>query len=508
MKAAGRIPLILVAGTALLLLAVQFDLAPVLGDEGVLAMDALRISRGEVPQRDFFQFIPPMAALVQALFFKLFSPSVFSLRLVGLIYGVVIFALSCILFRKFMKTELFLALSLSLVVPFGVGGWLFGSHHWLCAILQLGAAILVLEGLEKGSRAIMAAAGVLSGLAAFTLQDQGAYFVLGLFVASLFLPVEERKLTLIAAGSAVLAFAAAALPFAILASPGKLFSDWVAFPLLNYKEAGGNQFTAANIMEKFSAQWNLGIIRRAPVYSLGSAVSSSLLYFAPVLSIVSLILLWLKKEMPRTRLMVLTVMTAAFLLGACHRLALTNLSWAFPVLLPFYISLEEFSEVGQKWRRALSLVAASLLLASALGFSIARINLCLKSERLHRVSSLAGSYRTFNPYEAESFQKICDEINLRVPLGAPVFCVGYSPLVNFMTLRDNPTAYNFMIPGGYYSKEQVGEWLASIEKTGAEWGLVEKSQVATESAGKLLPWFDIVYENDRFILLMRSRKGK
>ena len=52
-------------------------------DEGVLAYQALRVSRGQLPYADFQTAYPPAAYYLHALIFDLFGPSLATLRLVG-----------------------------------------------------------------------------------------------------------------------------------------------------------------------------------------------------------------------------------------------------------------------------------------------------------------------------------------------------------------------------------------------------------------------------------------
>lgn len=142
-KMAIALPL-LVFALGIVFVIYHLNLKPVAGDEGVLAMDAWRITQGQVPQRDFFEIIPPMAAYVQAGVFYILGPSVFSLRLLGALYGVVLLGLVWLCGRRYLKKLLFLSLPLALLIPFGVGVWPFASHHWLADIFLL-ASLLVLD---------------------------------------------------------------------------------------------------------------------------------------------------------------------------------------------------------------------------------------------------------------------------------------------------------------------------------------------------------------------------
>jgi hypothetical protein len=500
MKVFGRALLYLVIALSILLLFLHFDLKPDLGDEGILAMDGWRICNGEIPQKDFFQFIPPLAAYLQALSFKIFSPSVFSIRILGLLYGIILFSLSYWLFKKFLKNELFLALSLSFLIPFGVGAWLFGSHHWLCDILEVASMLLLIFAKDNKSLKAAVISGMFLGFATFALQDQGGYAVIGLLIAGIFASKSEKQLFLVPAASAILTFMFLSLPFAIFSSPEQLFIDWVYFPVFNYKGAGGNQVSFIGICAKITEFWDPYLIKLAPFYSVGSAISSSFLYLTPILSIVSLVFLWIKKVMPKAELLILTVFSFASLLGAFHRIALTNLSWAFLALLPFYISLEFFSKNSNKRLKTASFAIAFILLLGTISFSIARINLCLKNDKLHTVNTPAGSYRIFNPIETKNLQQFVDAIEKNVPANEPIFCIGYIPLVNFLSQHPNPTKFNFMFFGSYYSKEQVISWAEFIANKKVIWGISDRDIFNEAMRAQLVPSYRPVFKNDKYIL--------
>ncbi|GEM_PF-1140695 len=545
MRFFGRTAIIAVILVSVALLFLSFYLKPVLGDEGILAMDGWRISKGEVPQRDFFQFIPPLAAYIQALFFMIFSPSIFSIRFLGLLYGFVILVLAFLFNQKFIRNELMLALSLSQIVPFGVGGWLFGSHHWLCAIFQLAGALVLLSAFKRRLPILSAFSGVLLGLAVFSLQDQGAYAVMGLFAASIFVSGDSRKLFLISAFSATISFVLLSLPIALASSPYQLYRDWIYFPLFNYKEVSGNQFSLLKIAQKFAAEWNFEVIKRAPFYGIGSSISSSFLFLTPILSVFSLIYLWIRsrcmvgndiyceevqannhpplqnegdlnqpvqireiRELPLQKLLILTVFSLAFLLGAFHRLALTNLSWAFVALFPFYISLDDLLNRRNKYFRGASFIVGIALILASLSFSISRLHLCLQKEKIYTVESMAGKYKFFNPKEAKSLQDFISEIEKNVPRGEPMYCVGYIPLVNFMTKHPNPTALNFVFPGKYYSKDQLFLWIETIEKNKIIWGISERTVMDESTGTRLMPKYEAVFANDRYILWRRKHAEK
>jgi hypothetical protein len=504
MRVLGRIILYLVLAISITLLFVSFNLKPVLGDEGFLAMDGWRICNGEVPQRDFFQLIPPLAAYVQAFFFAILTPSVFSIRLLGLFYGLIMLISTYFLYAQFIKKQLFLALALSFPIPFGICYWYFGSHHWLCDILQIAGAIFLLSAVRQKSTRYSVFSGVFLGLAIFTLQDQGSYAIIGLTIGSVLVSKDQRKFLLLSAAIAAISFVICALPLAILAGPTQLYRDWIIFPLSGYKAEGFNNFSFNSISKMFMEHWEIIPFYKSRIYGISSAMGKSFIFFTPVLSIFSLIFIFFRKSIERTGLVIISIFSLSFLFCALHRLALTNLSWAFPSLFPFFIFLESGSESKLKPVRYLSLAAGFILLTVTLTYGITRINNDLHKEDYHKFETPAGRYNVFFKDEAISLQQLTDEIERAVPQKEPMFCLGYIPLVNFLTYHPNPTRFNFMFPGGYYSKNQLVLWIESLDRTNTIWGIGER-EIMDEKAGmQLLPNYKVVFKNDRYILWKRK----
>src|SRR5436189_6339493 len=63
-------------------------------DEGFLAYSAIRVSEGEIPNRDFVSLQPPLPFYVVAGVFKVCGRSLFNLRMFGLLLYVTICLLS------------------------------------------------------------------------------------------------------------------------------------------------------------------------------------------------------------------------------------------------------------------------------------------------------------------------------------------------------------------------------------------------------------------------------
>ena len=162
-----------------------FDMKLLPGDEGVALMNGWRLSMGEVPHRDFFVIVPPVSFLPTAAAFKLFGPSVAAGRTLAFLMAIALVLLVDLLVRKFGGGFFMRLLSLSVLVPYGVSYWPIPSHHWWADIFCLLSAVLLVSALDASSagpvrrtRAISLFAGISAALAALSLQDQGAYFIL------------------------------------------------------------------------------------------------------------------------------------------------------------------------------------------------------------------------------------------------------------------------------------------------------------------------------------------
>ena len=504
MRVTGRIFLLLVLALSVFLLFVAFDLKPEPGDEGILTMDAWRISGGEVPHRDFFQFIPPLAAYIQALFFKLLGPSVFSVRLLGLIYGLLLLSLSYYIHGKFISEPLIMALSISFVVIFGVSSWEFGSHHWLCGILQLSALAVLLGAQGKKSLPLSLAGGALLGMAVFALQDQGGYAVAGLALVSFFSPREERRYFLIPAAAAVATFSLLSLPFALAAGPVQLYRDWILFPLFYYKLSHGNQVFLSGVAGKFLSVWDMTMIRQAPDFVIGYALGSSFILLMPVLAPLSLFVAWKKRLLPTREFLLVTVFVAAFLLTSFHRFALSNLLWAFFALFPLHLLLDRLMKSGNKRARIAAAAFSMLVIASCLAYGVSKARFCLDRDRIFTVTGAAGTYRMLDPGSAASMRELLEVIDRNVKQDEPLFCAGYIPLVNFLSARKNPTRLNFVYFGGYYSREQVMTWSETLERKKVPWGVSARETINESNAGVLIPGYRMAFANDRYILWKRK----
>ena len=207
------------------------------GDPGIFLAEAQRMLRGEMPYRDFFQFLTPGIDVVYYLLFRIFGPSAFvvsaSLVAAGLCATILMLHISRRVLRGwlvFLPPLLYLTLTLSRELQ---------AVHHLFSALAVMAAVGIL--IEQRTPKRLALAGVFCAIASFFTQTRGLFALAGLAAFVLWeglstksdgRAVWRREAALVAAYAVVLA--ALLLPFARMAGLRTLVDSIVVFPVRYY----------------------------------------------------------------------------------------------------------------------------------------------------------------------------------------------------------------------------------------------------------------------------------
>lgn len=162
-------------------------------DEGLYYLEAQRMLRGEVPYRDFFEFIGPGFLWVVRSLLSVFGEGVVAVRMMLLaVYA----ASACLLyhfaFRLTRRSLLSLLAPLYWVVVAKQATWWAAEHHALSNFGVLVAGALLLAELDRPRRWTALAIGVVTGLTSLTTQHTGA--LLGLASLALVALVFPRLL--------------------------------------------------------------------------------------------------------------------------------------------------------------------------------------------------------------------------------------------------------------------------------------------------------------------------
>ena len=215
-------------------------------DEFTYMSHARRIAAGQVPYRDFFEFIPPLPLWLHAAANHAGAPSLATTHaLAALLIGIA--GVQLYFLARRLGVGPWLAWLPGFTLLFGgYTHWAIYSHHWLVLPFELAALQLAMRGLTHPGWQPWALAGLGVGFAGLSMQTDGA--ALGLLLAAGVMidgwqrrePVKlvVMRLAALTAGTAVPVLAAAG----ILAAQGALgaaFEDVVRWPLTQYRHPGG-----------------------------------------------------------------------------------------------------------------------------------------------------------------------------------------------------------------------------------------------------------------------------
>ena len=149
-------------------------------DQIMAASDGARIVAGQLPYRDFFEFIPPGSPLTYAALVKIFGVRIWITGLVMAFLAAAVALLITLAASRVMRGAIVLLPAL-MFTGFILLPSADTTHNWFSTVLVL-AAMLVLFGELTLPR--IAVAGIICGLAASFTQTKGATALLG-FVAYL-----------------------------------------------------------------------------------------------------------------------------------------------------------------------------------------------------------------------------------------------------------------------------------------------------------------------------------
>jgi hypothetical protein len=217
--------------------------APVMSwnDQMLFASNGARIVAGQMPYRDYFQFVTPGADLVYAFLFRhlgllLWIPNALMVCLAST--AVLLMTLAA---GKVLRGS-FVALPAALTLGFVLFGGLDATHHWFSGLIALIAMLVLFQGSQDGSQDWrVALAGALCGLVASFTQSKGATVTAGFLVYLFWQAFDEKqkasllwRRAILLCGAALMVFLAINGPY-IAALGIKEWVKWVmVFPLRYY----------------------------------------------------------------------------------------------------------------------------------------------------------------------------------------------------------------------------------------------------------------------------------
>jgi len=154
-------------------------------DQITFVVNAVRMLRGEMIYKDFYQYTPPGTDLIYFALFKMFGVRAWIASIVVFLLGMSAFWI-CYAIAARMMTRASACLAAAMFTVFVFGSMLNGTHHWYSALLIMSAALSLLA---RRTRARLASAGALVALASFFTQTRA----LSLVALLVFVAWESRR---------------------------------------------------------------------------------------------------------------------------------------------------------------------------------------------------------------------------------------------------------------------------------------------------------------------------
>ena len=369
------------AGIAVLLVFLVFTVSPIFNppkwDEYIVVYDAHRVVSGQVPYRDFFNFIPPGIFFFLAALFRLAGRSSIGVARLASVCTTLFSAGLTWRALKYRGWGLWSGLLWALVFPVALYPWWpIASHHWL-ASLCFAAEILLLapSGLKSWPKLLLA--GVVVGLCGLLVQTQGVVLAI---MATTFLAAEEGKRL-----RSLLPWTAGILlvwlPFlsgmALVGALPNFLEDCLVWPARSYSR-GSNEnagpilqdmpWRVEDIWSRFQAHpsvasWTLsmaGTVLYASVFMLGAA--------AVVLAAYHLIRALRHRSFgdPWIPAAIVAVMLWAALALRANLNWLHFLFFTAPITVLWLVVLKGWADWARNWRTTAQILLVLLLISGAL----------------------------------------------------------------------------------------------------------------------------------------------
>lgn len=279
---------LLAAGALLLALGFLLPLVspvvtPPKWDEYIIVYDARRVLEGQVPYRDFFNFIPPGTFhALRWVFEASGGASITAARYASLILVLLNAGLLAAALRR-AGWALPQALLLALLYPIGLYPfWPIASHHWLVHLFCVGF-LLAAAGRGPGpclGRAFLL--GLAAGFAGSVLQTEALYLgAAGGVLLLLEEGGEHRPKRLAAFGVGLLPPVALTLGTLTLRGAGMDFlRDVILWPARNYSRPGGDnaRLLLEDLPIRLESMWTSGLDPRGGAPGPFVAASGTLFY--------------------------------------------------------------------------------------------------------------------------------------------------------------------------------------------------------------------------------------
>jgi hypothetical protein len=434
-----------------------FRLLGSLSDEGVIVHGAVRIVDGQVPYRDFFEFLGPGSFFVLAGWLKVFGATFDAVRLLLVATLALIVGLSYVAARM-VSGHRVVAAALT-------AAWLIRAphdtnHHWFTTAASMACAVALLFAvLSPPARLACFTAGLFAGAAAMTTQTRGAMLVAAVLVVLLSRTDRRRTVVMTLAGISVVPLVAAAY-FTAVGALGAALTDAVVFPLRQYARVQVVGYGA------FASAADAGVLAAFP------------------LTFILIVIAKYVREMSVERLFAPLALASVGFLGAYPRPDATHLAFVIPLAIPaLALAVSSLTELLKGHARVV--VAAGLIgvwawhMADSVLFRIA-----VARAPLPVVATARGVFRAAPGVRTRDLAWLVDGIERHTAPADAFFFYPYMPMLPFLTQRHHAAHLDVVIPG-YTTPGQFGQLCA--EAVRAEWVVIDRVWLEAATLRAMFP---------------------
>lgn len=436
-----------VALIAVVVCAAFFRYLQWLGDEGVVLHAAVRILVGEMPYRDFFEFLPPGSFAIVTVWMKLFGAGFAAARVLAV--GVIA-AIAALLYAAVRLAGGHRALAALLAVAWAVfsqGVWTVISHHWFTTAASMAAAVgllLACDGAPRRGAAL--AAGLFAGAAAMLTTTRGLLVCVAVLLA---VPRSRARSAVVVAGMALVP-AVLAASLAVTGALAAAFEDVILFPAVHY--AG--------------IQW-VPFGRGATVVNGASVALFPLtLVLAGLAVALEGVALWRE---PRFRASL--ALAVAGLAGAFPRPDVDHLNFAVPLACPLFalVVTRLLRRVGPGARTTASTLLVGVCLAGV-GYALIE-HMGVAAGPLRAIPTARGPVVRRDDLWTADFAALLARIDA-APRGDGFFFYPLSAMLPYLTGRRHVAAFDVMTPGYTTAAQFRATCVRVVDE--ARWVVIER----------------------------------
>ena len=456
------------------------------GDQVGFATKGAQVLSGELPYRDFFEFLTPGTDLFYAALFRCFGILPWLPNLVMACLAAIIAWLMTYCSSRIMRGPI-VALPAILLIGFVLYGSLDATHHWFSTVLILGAACVLMR---SSSSPRIAIAATLIGLSVSFTQTKGVAAAIGIAAFLIWQSLQEHhspsrlwQRAVLFLSVSLTVFAAVNLPFILAIGPhpwGIWLNQVLVFPVRYFGSVSANNLHGT--WPEFLARHGVLKWLCFPFIYITVPLVYSLFFWQ----------MRRARSQPApsdpsgqtwNRLLLIAIIGVAMFAVMIPALSIRRVSCVSP---PAMILLAWLLSRAPKLRKPVAVVLGTI---SCL---VAVAQICAVYLRPGPEISLRGkSYIVPEAVNYEFYRWTAD----RTHSGQWFF--GFSPMILPLELR-NAAPLEVLGPGEYCRPEQVTATIASLERSRPPLLILYRSAGAQDNgADHLQPFLSYLYQHYR-----------